>query len=124
MLVTISATAPKCKVGVDEEGKEIFEAKTAEFNFTFPDTAEEMVEEYGDVVLNLAIKAAKIQAQSQMRNMLVNGRSPEEVSAYMSANWRPGIESRDPVTNFISLAKQMDKDQLQELLRQHGLLEE
>ena len=115
--VTIKATAPNCPVGKDQEGNELTEARASEFDFSFPDSALEAVEAYGDdVVLSLFVKSAKIQAQAAMRQMLVAGRTDSDVKAYMTTNWRPGAEGKDPFSTVLTALKSLSPEERAELL--------
>lgn len=74
----------------------------AEFAFDYGN-AEDLVSNWGaEVVLQFFIAGAKIPAQSALREMLQNGKSPEEAVLYMQENYKPGIDARNPVDTIVS----------------------
>lgn len=61
-----------------------------EFELDLGDNLEEMVERFGDlVVYKLAYEKAKTSAMNLARNMLNNGKSPEEVKKAIEEEWVP-----------------------------------
>lgn len=76
----------------------------ASFDFDFGDTLEELVAICGgdsDMVHKSAIANLKLGPQNAMRNMLDSGKTVEEVSDYMTENWKPGVTISDPKESFL-----------------------
>ena len=75
----------------------------ATFYFDFKEDALEAIEAFGDkIVHERFIRAAKIEAQSRMRELLSGGKTPEEVADHMSGSWFPGAYSANTEVNVIA----------------------
>lgn len=84
---------------------------SAEFAFDFGE-AEDLIGNFGaDVVLKSFVGAQKVIAQNRMRELLKAGKSSEDVAAFMSAEWKPGIETRDPTVSLVNKIKAMNEDE-------------
>jgi hypothetical protein len=95
----IKAKAPKANDGKGAE---------ASFFFMFPKTAEECILEFGDETVRSAFVAAQtVKAQAGIRSLLEAGKTPAEVSEYMTGNWQPGVTISDPTVNVIAKFKAM-----------------
>ena len=91
----------------------------ATFSFTFPGTALEAIEAYGDsVVLDCFIRQAVVRAQAVMRQHLNGGKSADEVAQYMADNWKPGVRLSDASTSIAAKFGAMTPEQRRELLEQ------
>jgi hypothetical protein len=98
-IIEIKAKAPKANNG---EGAE------ASFPFDFPDTAEDCILKFGDEPVRTSFVAAQtVKAQAGIRSLLEAGKTPAEVSEYMTANWQPGVTISDPTVNVIAKFKAM-----------------
>jgi uncharacterized tellurite resistance protein B-like protein len=89
----------------------------ATFNFDFPATALEAIEAYGDEVVNTSfIERQVVKAQAIVRQHLEAGKAPEEVTAYMEKNWKPGATMSDPTTAAINTFKNMSEEERKSFL--------
>lgn len=77
------------------------------------DNLEDAVSKFGaDVVLTNFQSQAKIRAQAIMRDMLVDGKTDEEISEFMQT-WKPGTTRErniDPTAAFLKKFDGMDEE--------------
>lgn len=91
---------------------------TAYFDFDFGDSAMDAIDLFGDACVHERfIRASKIEAQARIREMLTVGKSPDEVSSYMSASWKPGASSQNPEVAILGKFAEMSDEERQELIR-------
>ena len=71
---------------------------------------------FGDAVVHERfIRAAKIEAQQRIRELLNAGKSPEDITEHMTATWHPGASSQNPeiaVMNAFANMSQEERDAL------------
>ena len=88
----IMGTIERTNVRIREDKVAGTPAKEDWFNYEYPSTIAEAVENYGEnVVYNIFKKQAIVLAQGVARPMLADGKTHDEIQTFMSS-WRPDVK--------------------------------
>jgi len=68
--------------------------RSIELSYDFGDTTGEAVEKFGeDIVHGFYLRGVKVAVQSQIRSLLVEGKTDEEILASLET-WKPGVHAK------------------------------
>ena len=117
-ITTVEAPIAKGYTRIQASAKINDQQVTAYFDFNFADSAADAISLFGDACVHERfIRASKIEAQARIREMLTVGKSPDEVSSYMDASWKPGASSQNPEVAILGKFAEMSDEDRQELIK-------
>ena len=115
----VAETLPAGHVRVSASGDAGNGKVEASFIFDFTTSAADAIETFGDTCVHERfIRAAKIEAQARMRELLKVGKPPAEVQAHMEESWYPGASSVNTEVNILAKFSAMSEEERAALLAQ------